>query len=206
MLQRVVGPIQRVWVWVMHAVLFTVGACFCIPTIVKNIMQTSVREATAFASLWETCSSAPCGVHFLSGLCGILSPYTGSISPRIVAMSPSEVVVSIEDYPWLRNPFRSLHAIALSNLGELASALALLMFQQATPGSRVILVSLSAEFHAKARGTISASVADLNIPDAPGNHLVPVTIPLTNATGTEVATIVATWRVSINPTRRPKGD
>ena len=37
------------------------------------------------------------------------------------ALTQEECAVQMSDLPWLRNPFNSVHAIALTNLGELAS-------------------------------------------------------------------------------------
>jgi len=62
---------------------------------------------------------------------------------------------------WLKNPFNSIHALALGNLGELVSGL-MLMDTMNTQGLRGIVTSLKTDFYAKAKGTVAA-IAELDV-------------------------------------------
>lgn len=79
------------------------------------------------------------GTHVLAFYVGLVAPYSSSISPCIIKLTKEECVVSIEDRPWLRNPFNSVHAIALANLAELASGLGVLTAMQHAKGVRGIV-------------------------------------------------------------------
>ena len=54
-----------------------------------------------------------------SSLVGFFAPYTASISCYVEQLNELKgAVIILYDYPWLRNPYQSIHAIALANLGE----------------------------------------------------------------------------------------
>ncbi len=75
----------------------------------------------------------------LSFYIGLVAPYSSSISARILKLTKEESVVAISDLPWLRNPFNSVHAIALANLAELASGLGVMTAMQHAKGVRGIV-------------------------------------------------------------------
>ena len=79
------------------------------------------------------------GGQVLSFYIGIVAPYSSSISARILKLTKEESVVMINDLPWLRNPFNSVHAIALANLAELASGLGVMTAMQHAKGVRGII-------------------------------------------------------------------
>jgi len=78
------------------------------------------------------------------------------VSPLVEYIDQSSCVATMIDQPWLRNPFSSVHAIALANLGELASGLVMMTALQYHPRLRGIPVQISTEYYHKARGKIIA--------------------------------------------------
>ncbi|KNC47860.1 uncharacterized protein AMSG_04090 [Thecamonas trahens ATCC 50062] len=200
---RGTGGIVRVAITVLNAVRFMVGAWCTVPLLGYAAWQHGLGTALKFERLFKVARNVPCGRDFISGLCGFISPYTGSISPFVLDMSPDGVSVAMIDRPWLRNPFNSLHAVALTNLGELTSALAMMMLQQSRRGMRIIPTAINAEFKIKARGTITASVGELDVPTELGSHTYDVVVPLLNEDGAEVAVITVSWRVTNSPVVAP---
>ena len=145
--------------------------------------------------LWTRLSPMPGGRWLFSRLLGRMVPYTGALGARVERLAPGDVAVALEDRRGVRNHLRSIHAVALVNLGELASGLAVLTTLD--PGVRGIVTGLSASYHAKARGRIVASCrvdGAWSAGDDPE-----VVAHLVDAGGTEVATVRARWKLGAAP-------
>jgi acyl-coenzyme A thioesterase PaaI-like protein len=125
-------------------------------------------------------------------------PYSGTIHPRVVRFDDGHTVVRLHDRRRVRNHLRSLHAIALANLGELSTGLALI--GSLGPETRGILVALEVEYRKKARGTVEAE-ARCEVPPvhAPVDMLVEAHIR--DRAGDVVAVTRARWRLAPSPGR-----
>ena len=148
---------------------------------------------------WKTLSGLPFGSWLFSVLLGRLVRYSGSIKPRVVELAPGRAVIRMADRRAIRNHLGSIHAVALTNLGELASGLALTLM---LPGHvRGIVVRLETEFVKKARGTLVAT-ADVTLPPGvaenpefePTDHQVQTV--MRDQEGDVVATTTVVWKLA----------
>jgi len=103
---------------------------------------------------WDALSHLPGGKRLFSFFVGWAARYTGSIEARVVELGPSHSRVEMDDTPAVRNHLRSVHAVALVNLAEMAGNLALAYSMP--EDARFIVAGLSIEYAKKARGKIVA--------------------------------------------------
>lgn len=153
------------------------------------------KEGNPIRDLWDKFSSVPKGPAIFNKIIGWMVPYTGSVSPNVLEVRAGFARVSITEHRAIRNHLKSIHAIALINLAELAGNIALLYGMP--DDARFIVAGLEAEYVKKARGTITATAAAPIVEtNEKRNYTVPV--ELTDESG-EVVT-----RVTLNTLVGPK--
>lgn len=145
-------------------------------------------------SAWTRLAPLPFGRHLFSWVVGQMAPYTGTVGGRYVVVRPGFVQVELRDRRRVRNHLASVHAIALVNLAEMTSGVALLTALPA--GVRGIVTGLSITYHKKARGRLlcETTAEAPNAIAAPMDHDVIATI--TDQAGDAVATCTVHWRLS----------
>lgn len=111
---------------------------------------------------WQYFSKYRLGKWLFSYLIRFVNPYSGILGAYINVLEPGYTEVLLTDKKKNRNHLNSVHAIALTNLGELSSGLALL--SSLKPHMRGIVTHISIDFLKKARGTLKA-VCDCKLPE-----------------------------------------
>jgi acyl-coenzyme A thioesterase PaaI-like protein len=141
---------------------------------------------------WDKLARVPKGNVLYSRLLGRLIPYTGTIPSLVEELGGGKATVSMRDVPGVRNHLRSIHAVALANLGELATGLAL--NYMLPPRARCILTALRMDYVKKARGQLRAR-AWFDIPEWGPHQEVHVRGEIVDPKGEVVAKVSATWLV-----------
>lgn len=152
---------------------------------------------TTLKKWWFRLAPWPLGKWLFSKILGLVIPYTGSTKPYVVHVGPGYAEVSIRDRRANKNHLNSIHALAIANLGELTTGLALHFAMPAD--QRAILTRLETDFLKKARGAITARVAIDPMEVAVGINT--VLAEIVDRSHTPVARVKATWLVD-NPLKR----
>lgn len=142
--------------------------------------------------MWRMLSPWPGGRWLFSTIVGRTAPYTGTIGARIVELRPGFVRAQMRDRRIVRNHLKSVHAVALVNLAEVASGLA--MLTGLPPTLRAIVVGLSIDYVKKARGMLTAE-STVVLPEITDSREIQVHATVRDAGGDEVARATVRWLV-----------
>ncbi len=121
-------------------------------------------------------------------------PYTGSIKADVQSLEPGHCEVLMKYRKSNTNHLNSIHALALSNLGEFTSGLA--MMTGLPPNIRGIVTNINTDYLKKARGHLLAK-AQVKIPEvrhAKTEHLIQAHIY--NQGDELVTTVTVKWLLS----------
>ena len=141
---------------------------------------------------WDRLSQMPGGKQLFSFAMGRMAPYTGTIGARVEDLRPGYARVTLRDRKKVRNHLRSVHAIALLNLGEVTTGLAMLAGLPAD--ARGILTGLSMDYHKKARGLLTAECT-CDVPSTSVRTEYIAVAELRDQSGDVVATARAKWLI-----------
>ncbi|QDU65762.1 DUF4442 domain-containing protein [Engelhardtia mirabilis] len=146
--------------------------------------------------LWRRCAASPDPPAAFTRELFAAVPYSGSTGARVEELSPGQVRVTLEQHREVENHLNSIHAVALTNVGELASGLALIT---ALPeGMRSIVIELSTRYLKKARGTLTAECRAPAV-EAGEEAELEVEAPIRDSQGEVVALVTARWKVGPLP-------
>ncbi len=151
-------------------------------------------------SLWARLSPLPGGPWLFSRILGGMVPYSGTIGATVLAFSPGHALVRLPDRRRVRNHLRSVHAIALANVGELSTGLSVIA--GLGPDVRAILTGLDIRYTKKARGVLEAE-ARCEIPVVTEPLDYPVEAQIRDTAGDVVAVVTAHWRLGPVNKARP---
>jgi len=138
---------------------------------------------------WKRLRPLPGGAWLFSRAIGWVVPYSGSIRARVVDLRPGYAQLTLRERRGIRQHLGSVHAVALVNLGELTSGLALL--SALPPGARAIVLALSADYFKKARGRLT-SVGSVG---SVGSEDLRVEAEIRDAADDVVCRVTARWRI-----------
>jgi len=156
--------------------------------------ETSRSEATGIKLLriWQRCANLPLGNRIFSRILGAVIPYTGSIRARVVHLEPGHAIVVLKDRRRVRNHLNSVHAIALANMAELSTGLA--MISGLPKGVNGILVGLQVSYEKKARGELRAE-CKCSVPTGNDRQQLAIDTEIKDLAGDVVTRATATWQV-----------
>jgi acyl-coenzyme A thioesterase PaaI-like protein len=166
-----------------------------------SVSMTQIKsnaERGQILTWWSRLSRLPAGRKIFSLGLGWITPYSGSIGALVEDIKPGYARVSLRDRRRVRNHLHSIHAVALLNLGEIATGLAVL---SAIPANmRGIVLDLNASYIKKARGTLIAS-AEFQLPHTlQDNTACEVEAQLKDSSGETVTLVKATWIIGYRKT------
>lgn len=158
----------------------------------------SLRNKTAtevILSSWNRLHTLPGGIWMFNQFLRRYNPYSGSIHPKVTELRPGYAKIELQDWRRIRNHLNSIHALALANLGELTSGLALLSGLAAN--ARGIPTKISTEYFKKARGKLVAESYS-GLPEVNNSMDHEVSADIVDQQGDIVARTVVNWRLGLS--------
>lgn len=147
---------------------------------------------------WRRLSKLPGGKTLFSLLVGWMTPYSGTIGARVAELERGWCRVTLRDRRRVRNHLASIHAMALANLAEMASGLAVLV--GLPPGVQGIVTGFSISYLKKARGPLTAECRVSGL-DVTSEQEYEAGVAITDAQDDVVARATARWRLRPIPPR-----
>eukprot|EP00055_Hartaetosiga_balthica_P006912 m.22924 g.22924 ORF g.22924 m.22924 type:complete len:222 (+) comp5497_c0_seq1:37-702(+) len=195
----VVRPVDKLWMMTMSVI----GTTLAVPVVLTKMATIGPKLALTSGEIVRSFNSVPYfGKYGMQAMVHLIAPYTASINPMLDSLSETRAQAYLVERPWLQNPFNSVHAVALTNLGEYVSGLIVTsrmdyLNATSTLKYRGIITKLETEFFKKSRGKITATCDLEVIPSTPGKHSFQALSKLYDGNNNHVATVTAYWVIEI---------
>jgi acyl-coenzyme A thioesterase PaaI-like protein len=161
-----------------------------------NFAMTKNHESAGQQLLktWQKLENKPMGRWVFKRIIAANIPYTGSIKADVQKLQPGFCEVALKYRKSNTNHLNSIHALALSNLGEMTSGLA--MMSGLSSDIRGIPVNINTDYHRKARGHLKA-ISEVEIPLVKEPKTIHyATAKIFNSDQTLVSTVTVKWLLS----------
>lgn len=123
-------------------------------------------------------------------------PYSATIGARILEIEKGSSTVLLKDRRKIRNHLNSIHAVALANVAELASGLA--MVSALSANTRGIVKNINIDYFKKARGQLTVK-GHANPPQNITENIEHiVTAEIFDSSKEVVASMKVTWQIGPN--------
>ena len=142
---------------------------------------------------WKKLKDKPFGKILFSRAVGKLAAYTGTIKALVTDLNPGHCQSLLKERKSNKNHLKSIHAVALINLGEMTSGLAVLSGM--TSQVRGILTKMEMEYIIKAKGDLTAECI-CEIPEVKTDLDYQVQTTIKNSSGEVVAVGTFYWLLS----------
>lgn len=139
---------------------------------------------------WQWLEKKPLGRWLFNQLIPFINPYTGALKARILEIDRGYSRLELNDRRAIRNHLNSIHAIALTNMGEFTSGIALISLF--TDNMRGIPKEINIEFIKKARGRLIAE-CKTSLPDFESELEHTVTAEIKDGENDLVARVNVKW-------------
>lgn len=159
----------------------------------------STTDANRVLRIYRKLEHLPLGKRLFAFMVCRSAPYFSTIKPRFHVFGPGRVVVSMRKRRSVENHIRSIHALAMGNLCELAAGT---MMEASVPTNmRWLPRGMNIEYLKPARSEIRAE-AVLEKSSWPGKEDVEIPVRVTDAEGQEVVRARILMHISPRPDRK----
>ena len=184
----------------LHALLFylevTIGIILLSVPLAIRVFQQGLKSLQRYSDIFEFLHPHIFGDSIFLWIVGLYSPYSSSIHPFVQKLDASYCVATMDEQPWLLNPFKSIHAAALVNFGEFVTGLCLLSAMQHARNIKGIAKHIDISFSKKARGKISA-MCHISLDNITSSCEKTFEVQLFDSKCEEVARFKVTWDLKI---------
>ncbi|MSQ82094.1 MAG: DUF4442 domain-containing protein [Myxococcales bacterium] len=149
-------------------------------------------SSLTMAQAWAALSPLPLGKQAFAQMIKIKIPYTGTIGAVVDELWDGHSKVVLRDRRSVRNHLDCVHAVALANLGEFCSGLA--MFHAIDGKAKGIVTELNVKYLKKARGTLIA-ICDTETAAVTEPRTQIVQAIIRDKAGDVVCTVQAAWQL-----------
>lgn len=189
------GAVTFPFIYIYLTLRLILGTCCVATPCLLRLCTKGLKGFRKFDDIYNFLANWPLGGYVFDALIGIFAPYSASTTPHVEALSKTTCTVSIEERPWLKNPFNSVHAVALTNIGELSSGLLMMTAMQHSPFKmKGIPTKFEVEFFKKAKGKVYAT-STCSLDGVSEDCTIAVNSILNNSKGVELAKMTASWNI-----------